>query len=90
MSMIEEETSKFIHLISSTYPTNINCILYKFKMIKSDIFKNEYARLIILVQIENYTKEVTLDINIDEFINFNSIYEQLNTVINELIDKIGN
>lgn len=89
MSRIEEEASMFIHLISSRYPTNINCILYKFKLIKSEIIKNSYARLIILIQVENYTKEVILDIVVNEFIDFNSLYEQLNTVINELIDKIG-
>lgn len=90
---------KFIKLINSEYPIYINLILvsleekhsYKdnYYQIENLIEINNYYQIEILIEINNYRRIEYFDVYFDQFIDFNSIYEQTHLIIGEMMEQIG-
>ena len=77
---------KFIKLINSEYPIDINMILVSLEEKK---FNGKlYYSIELLVEIKDYRHTFNFDVNGEKFIDFNSIYEQVHTLIYEFINEL--
>lgn len=79
--------NKFIKLIDSEYPISTSIILYKLE--EKKIYKDVYYTIGVLIEIENYRRIEYFDVLFDEIIDFNTIYQQVHLIINEMIEQIG-
>ena len=78
---------KFIKLINSEYSIDINMILVSLE--EKRINSSLYYSIELLVEIKNYRHIFNFDVSGEEFINFNSIYRQVHTLIYEFMDEVG-
>lgn len=78
---------KFIKLINSEYPIYINLILVSLE--EKHCYKDNYYQIELLIEIKDYRRIECFDVHYDQFIDFNSIYEQTHLIIGEMIEQIG-
>ena len=78
---------KFIKLINSEYPIYINLILVSLE--EKHCYKDNYYQIEILIEINDYRRIEYFDVYFDQFIDFNSIYEQTHLIIGEMLEQIG-
>ena len=78
---------KFIHLINSEYPIYINLILVSVE--EKHCYKDNYYQIKVLIEIKDYPRIEYFDVHFDQFIDFNSIYEQTHLIVGEMVEQIG-
>ena len=78
---------KFIKLINSEYPIDMNLLLVSLE--EKHCYKDKYYQIEILIEIKDYRRIEYFDVHFDQFIDFNSIYEQTHVIIGEMIEQIG-
>ncbi len=78
---------KFIKLINSEYPIDINLILVSLE--EKHCYKDDYYQVEILIEMKDYRRIEMFDVHFDQFIDFNSIYEQTHLCIGEMMEQIG-
>lgn len=78
---------KFIKLINSEYSMDINMILVS---LEEKRFNGRlYYSIELLIEIKDYRHIFNFDVSGEEFIDFNSIYEQVHTLIYDFMDEVG-
>ena len=85
--MIYRQVENFIRFVSSEYSNNINCYLVELN--DKRIYKDLYYTIRVMLNIAGYRKIVEFDVLFDEFIDFNTIYQQINLAIGETIEFLG-
>lgn len=84
---VYNEVNKFIKFINSLYPIEINCLLDG--LTDKYIYKNHYYTITVLIDIKGYQQKNYFDVLFDEFIDFNTIYQQIHILIGEMMQQIG-
>lgn len=84
---VYNEVNKFIEFINSLYPIEINCLLDG--LTDKYIYKEHYYTITVLIDIRGYEQKNYFDVIFDEFIDFNTIYQQINILIGEMMQQIG-